>query len=130
MIRAVKGFGLTLAALAVLAVPASAQDISGAWIFTLDSPEMGEMAVEFVFEQDGSEVTGTADMPMPEIEYAEIVEGSVEDGILFFILAIGAQGQGIDVEMEAEIDGDEMVGEAYVAEMGMATPFTAKRKEG
>ncbi len=31
------------------------------------------------------------------------------------------------VEVEAEVDGDEMVGEAYIPDMGQIAPFTAKR---
>ena len=121
--------GVVVMALA-LAVPASAQDsVAGVWIFTMDGPQ-GQMDVEFTFAQDGSEVTGTVDMPVPEIEETELSDGLYEDGILSFLMHVGAQGQWFTLELEAEVDGDEMVGEAYMAEMGQAMPFTAKRSDG
>jgi hypothetical protein len=88
------------------------------------------MEMEFVFEQDGTEVTGTASMPaMPEVEGLELSDGVFEDGVLFFLMHASVQGQWYTVEVEADVDGDEMVGEAYMAEMG-ASAFTGKRKPG
>ena len=128
MLRIARGLALSLATVALLALPATAQDsVAGTWIFTVASPEMGEMDLEFIFEQDGTEVTGTVDIPMPEIEDSELSDGLYEDGILSFLIHVGAQGQWFTVEMEAEVDGNEMIGEAYLAEMGQAMPFTAKR---
>ena len=125
----VRTLGVVVMALA-FAVPASAQDsVAGVWIFTMDGPQ-GQMDVEFTFAQDGSEVTGTVDMPVPEIEETELSDGLYEDGILSFLMHVGAQGQWFTLELEAEVDGDEMVGEAYMAEMGQAMPFTAKRSDG
>jgi hypothetical protein len=122
---------VALAVVAITTVPASAQDsVDGKWTFTMASPQ-GQMDVEFVFKQDGTTVTGTVDMPaMPEIEGTEVSDGLFEDGILSFLLHVSAQGQWFTVEIEAEVDGDEMVGEAFMAEMGQATPFTGKRAEG
>ena len=118
----------TLVALA--SVPANAQDsVAGKWIFNMTGPQ-GDMAVEFIFEQSGSEVTGAVTLEVPEIEGTELSDGLYEDSILSFLMHVSAQGQWFSVEMEAEVDGDEMVGEAYMAEMGQAMPFTAKRAKG
>jgi hypothetical protein len=130
MIRTAKSLGLTLALVAATAASAAAQEsVAGDWIFTMSSPQ-GMIDVEFVFEQDGSEITGTVNLAaIPEVENAMISEGIYEDGVLYFVMSVGVQGQWFDVEIEADVDGDEMVGEAYAAEMG-AAPFTAKRKAG
>ena len=128
MFRATHRLCLAFALVAALSLPVAAQDsVAGEWIFTMTAPQ-GMIDVEFAFEQNGSEVTGNAKLTdLPEIEGAMISEGILEDGVLFFVLSVSAQGQWYDVEIEADVDGDEMVGEAYMAEMG-AAPFTAKRK--
>jgi hypothetical protein len=121
---------LAFALVALASVPANAQDsVAGKWIFNMTGPQ-GDMAVEFIFEQSGSEVTGTVTLEVPEIEGTELSDGLYEDGLLSFLMHVSAQGQWFSVEMEAEVDGDEMVGEAYMAEMGQAMPFTAKRAKG
>ena len=114
-------------ALALIAMPASAQDISGKWIATLSSPDVGEVVFNFDFEQNGNELSGTATTPMAEIESLEISDGLVEDGLISFLLHVSAQGMMMTAEVEGEMDGEEMIGEVYVAEMGSAAPFTAKR---
>ena len=131
MLRTARNLGLSFALFALLAVPAAAQDsVAGDWVFTMAGPQ-GEIAVDFSFEQDGTEVTGTASLEaVPEVEAVEISDGVFEDGVLFFLLHASVQGQWFTVEMEADVEGDEMVGDAYMAEMGEAAPFTAKRKEG
>jgi hypothetical protein len=130
MYRTAKSLCLALALIAATAVSAAAQDsVAGDWIFTMTTPQ-GMMDIGFTFEQNGSEVTGTVDLSaIPEVEGAMISDGVFEDDILFFVLSVGSQGQWFDVEIEADVDDDEMVGEAYMAEMG-AAPFTAKRKAG
>ena len=52
-----------------------------------------------------------------------------EDGVLSFLMHVSMEGQWFTVEMEADVDGDEMAGEAYVPEMGAGMPFTAKRHD-
>lgn len=131
MIRAVRTFALALALAALASAPAAAQDsVAGKWIVTMNSPEMGQMSMAFEFEQNGTEVTGKADLSsIPEVESSEISDGLYEDQILSFLLHVSAQGQWMTAEIEADVDGDEMVGEVYMAEMGQAAPFTAKRAD-
>jgi len=131
MRRVAGSLSLILMAVALVAAPVAAQDsVAGKWVFNMASPQ-GQMDVEFTFAQSGAEVTGTVELPaMPEIEGTEVSDGLYEDGILSFLLHVSMQGQWFTVEVEAEVDGDEMVGEAYMAEMGESTPFTAKRAEG
>jgi hypothetical protein len=131
MLRSARLFLPAFLALVLCALPVSAQDgVSGKWVVTLNSPEMGQINMEFDLQQTGSEVTGSASLPIPEIEGTHLTDGLFEDGVLSFLLHVGMQGQWYAVEVEADVDGDEMVGEAYMAEMGMVTPFTGKRATG
>lgn len=123
---------LQLAALglALVTVPVAAQDsVAGSWIFTVASPDgAGTMEVPFVFEQNGTAVTGRVDLSViPEVDGAQIAEGELVDGVLFFLLHVSAQGQVLTAEVEADVDGDEMEGEVYIPDMGQVSPFTAKR---
>lgn len=121
----------TLLTLMLFAVPASAQDgAAGRWTVTLSAAGMGEMTMELDLQQDGSKVTGTASLPIPEIEGTRLTDGLFEDGVLSFVLHVGVQGQWHAVEVEADVDGDAMIGEVYMAEMGVVTPFTGKRASG
>jgi hypothetical protein len=124
-----RSFALALALLVLAAIPAAAQDsVTGKWLITSTSPEMGSMEMIYELQQDGTTVTGTADLSaIPEIDAVEIDEGLYEDKILSFLLHVSMQGQWFTAEVEADVDGDEMVGETYVDEMGMAMPFTGKR---
>lgn len=127
MFRFARGFSLFLTLLAVTALPAAAQDsVAGNWVFSVDSPQ-GRIEMTIVFAQTGNIVTGAAELDM--VEATEISDGLYEDGVLSFLLHLGVNGQWITVEVEAKVDGDGMVGEAYVPEMG-ASPFTAKRSSG
>lgn len=131
MPRLVRNIALILALAVFAAAPASAQDsVAGKWVFTMTSPEIGTIEVPFEFTQEGTTVTGTLKFPMPEVEGAEMSDGLYEDGIFSFLMHVGVQGQWFTVEMEADVDGDEMVGDAYMAEMGQSMPFTAKRADG
>jgi hypothetical protein len=129
MQRTARGLGLLLTMLVLTALPAAAQDsIAGTWLMTMSSPEVGTVESEFVFEQSGSEVTGTAELQL--VDDVEISDGVYEDGVLSFLMHVSMEGQWFTVEMEADVDGDEMTGEAYVPEMGAGMPFTAKRQDG
>ena len=128
MIRVARTLSLALVLAALASAPAAAQDsVAGKWEITSNS-EMGELTYTVTLEQDGTEVTGSADLAgIPEIETAELSDGLYEDRILSILMHVSAQGQWFTAEIEADVDGDEMVGEVYLAEMGMAMPFTAKR---
>ena len=125
MLRIVKSACLSLALLGLLAASALAQDVSGTWLFDLDTPE-GAMQMQIVFQQDGTAVTGEAQFDM--VEDTEISDGVFEDGVLWFMLHVGVGAEWISAEVEAEVDGDDMTGVTY-SEFGTVT-FTGKRSEG
>ena len=130
-IQNARSFALALALLVLAAIPAAAQDtVTGKWVITSTSPEMGSIEMIFELQQDGTTVTGTADLSaIPEIDAVELDEGLYEDKILSFLLHVSMQGQWFTAEVEGDVDGDDIVGETYIDEMGMATPFTGKRVE-
>ncbi len=126
MLRVTRTFGLILALAALAALPAAAQDsVAGKWILTSQSPETGSISSEFVFEQNGTEVTGTASIDI--VEAAEISDGLYEDNVLSFLLHVSIEGQYFTAEVEADVDGDEMTGEFYVPDMGQGIPFSGRR---
>ena len=51
MLRSAKGALIALTALALIAVPASAQDnVAGNWTLTVSSPDMGDVGFEVVLD--------------------------------------------------------------------------------
>ena len=121
---------LALVAVALGAAPVSAQEsVAGSWIFTVASPDgAGTLEVPIHLEQDGTAVTGRVDLSViPEVEGAQIAEGELVDGVLFFLLHVSAGGQVLTAEVEGDVDGDEIEGEIYLPDMGQVSPFSAKR---
>lgn len=129
--RSMSALPLALLALTLLSAPALAQDnVAGTWIFTVESPDgsAGTMDIPFVFEQDGTAVSGTVDLSViPQVQGARIADGEFVDGVLFFLLHVSAEGAVLTAEVEADVDGDEMEGEVYLPDMGQVSLFTAKR---
>ncbi len=116
----------SLALLAVVAMPISAQDITGKWVFSVVSPQ-GPLSIDVTFAQTGTSVSGEADFYMTDD--IQISDGVLEDGVLFFLLHVGIEDQWITAEVEGEVEDDRIVGQIYLAEMGSSS-FTAKRAEG
>lgn len=126
--RVLRASAFALAAMVAFAASASAQSVAGTWNVVVQSPEQGNIEMQFVLEQDGSEVTGTAvSSSMPELGSMTISDGLFEDGVISMLMLISVEGQSMTVEIEGDVDGDEMVGESYVVELGAAAPFTATR---
>lgn len=129
MLRVARGLTIAVAAFGFFTAPALAQEsVAGRWLFSIDSPDAGMIEVPFTFQQDGTVVTGTVDLSViAQVQATEITDGVFQDGVLSFLLHVGAEGEWITVEVEADVDGDEMEGEAYIADMAQISPFTAKR---
>jgi hypothetical protein len=132
MLRTARTFAASLALLALIAAPSAAQDsVAGDWVMSMSDPNMGDMEVLVSLEQNGEEVSGSVSMPaMPEVEGMRLSDGEYIDGVIFFLIHASMQGQVMTVEVEADVDGDEMVGEVYVPDAGQAIPFTGKRSAG
>jgi hypothetical protein len=124
--RIARTFSLVMGLTLLAAVPAAAQSVSGTWVFSVNSPD-GPVQMEVQLEQDGDEVKGDVQMDMADS--AEISDGKLEDNVLTFLLHVGIQGETFSVEMTATVDGDDMTGQAFLADMG-SMPFTATKAGG
>lgn len=131
--------GLVLAAL--VASPVLAQDMSGSWEITSQTPR-GEQTMTLVVEQSGSELTGTVTMarmgrpgggggggdtagrgPME----VEISDGTVSDGDFSFTLTLGRGGRSISQTFTGRFEGGEMSGMITGGPRGGERPFTGVR---
>lgn len=108
---------------------AAQEGVEGRWIFSIESPDSaGMIQIPFVFEQDGTTVTGRPDVSiLPQVQTAEISEGTFRDGVLSFRLRVGAGEEWVTIQVEAEVDGDTMTGEARIAGFDQVSTFTAER---
>lgn len=121
---------LAAAGLSAAPAPAAGQEgVAGRWIFSIESPDSaGMIQIPFVFEQDGTTVTGRPDVSIiPQVQTAEISEGTFQDGVLSFQLRVGAGEEWVTIQVEAEVDGDTMTGEARIPGFDQTSTFTAER---
>ena len=124
-----------IAATFALAAPASAQDVSGMWEISWETPR-GAQTVVFTFVQDGAALNGSAEMTMGrpgggggQSRTVEITDGKVEDGDISFGLALGGGERSFTMSFAGSVDGDEMKG-TVTNPRGGGNPFTGKRTEG
>jgi len=122
-----------LAATFAFAASASAQDVSGTWEISWETPR-GAQTVNFTFAQDGSALTGSAEMTMGrpgggggQSRTVEISDGTVEDGHISFSLALGGGQRSFTMSFAGTVDGDAMKG-TVTNPRGGENPFTGKRK--
>ena len=123
-----------LAATFSLAAPAAAQDVSGMWEISWETPR-GAQTVSFTFAQDGLALTGSAEMTMGrpgggggQTRIVEIADGKVEDGDISFSLVMGGGQRSFTMSFDGAVDGDEMKG-TVTNPRGGGNPFTGKRKQ-
>jgi hypothetical protein len=117
---------IALASVAMRAqAPAPKLDITGAWIFTVDTGTVGTPTV--TFKQDGEKLTGHySSETLGEADFTGTLQGA-ELNITF---TANIQGMDVPVAYKGTVSSNnEMKGTIDVAG-GMATgTFTAKRKE-
>lgn len=105
-----------------LSVVASAADLTGTWVLTVDSPQ-GTSNPTMVLQQDGNKVTGTYQGSFGSAE----LTGTV-DGDSFTLNAdMSMQGQDFTLTYSGTQNGDSMTGEVELAGLGGAG-FTGKRE--
>jgi len=125
--RRVSVVAAAAAALALLvpATRAAAQEpsVAGIWELSWDSPR-GAQTVTVAFEQDGAEVTGTAQMRMGEVP---VKDGSLKGDQLTFVLEFARGDRTFSQSFAATVKGDTMEGK--ITTPRGENPFTGKRKE-
>jgi hypothetical protein len=90
--------------ISILAVVASAADITGTWKADLETPQ-GTVQVNYTFKQDGGTLTGT--WQAAQSPTVEITEGKVTGDKVSFVVKIGPNGE-MTFAHEGTIKGDEI----------------------
>lgn len=112
--RRVLTLSFALGFLALLAVPISAQDVTGTWILSVDLGAAGGGDATFVLEQEGTAITGTYSGSLGDgIE----VEGTAEDGNV--TLTFGSQAG--EIIYTGTVEGDTMMGTCIYGQLGDGT---------
>ncbi len=100
-----------LAVLVPVAVPASAQDITGTWVLSVDPGTAGGGDATFVFAQEGSAITGTYSGALgDDIEFT----GTLEDGE--FRLTLDSQAG--EIIFYGTVEGNTMEGDCIYGQLG------------
>ena len=100
-----------LAVLALVAVPASAQDITGTWFLSVDLGPAGGGDATFVFEQEGTTLTGTYSGTLgDDVE----LTGAIEDGELRFTF----DSQAGEIIFYGTVEGNTMEGDCIYGQLG------------
>lgn len=97
--------------LALVAVPVSAQDVSGTWVLEVDLGPAGGGPATFVFEQEGIDLTGTYSGTLGDNIQ---LSGTVEDGEIEFSF----ESQAGEIIYIGTVDGDTMEGDAIYGQVG------------
>lgn len=122
MIRHLTKSAAMVALLALLAVPAAAQEMTGAWEIEFEGPP-GLLQVPIEFAQEGSDLTGSADMAGA----AQRVTGTYADGDLAFVIHMDFNGNQFQLAFQGEVDGDAVSGSVTLPQGSGEAPFTGKR---
>ena len=102
--RRVRTLSFALGFLALVAVPVSGQDVTGTWVLSVDLGAGGAGDATFVFEQEGTAITGTYSGAFgTDVE----VSGTVEDGEIMFTFQADQVGE---ISYNGTIEGDTMMG--------------------
>ena len=111
--------------LAVAVLPARAQkvDISGEWLFTVETG-MGSGSPNITFKQDGEKLTGTYSGQLGNTSFTGTVVGTTVE----FSFTTEAQGQSIDVAYKGTVDGKSMKGTVNMAGGQLNGTFTGTKK--
>ena len=100
-----------LAVLALVAVPASAQEIAGTWVLSVDLGVGGGGDATFVFEQEGTTLTGTYSGTLGDnVE----LTGTVEDGEIRFTF----ESQAGEIIFYGTVEGNTMEGDCIYGQLG------------
>lgn len=127
MRRTFAPLALLAAAFLVASSPAAAQEITGTWELSWETPQ-GARTTTFTFAQSGMEVTGTALMGRGDmVREVPIQNGMLHGDQLTFTLTLGMGERSMSQTFAATLKGDTMEGK--VTTMRGEMPFTGARKK-
>jgi hypothetical protein len=113
-------------ALALLALPAAAADVTGKWTTTFDT-QVGPQKYTFDLKAEGEKLTGKAAFErMGQAGEAELVDGNVVGDEVSFAETMDAMGQTVRIEYKGKVKGDEIAFTRNVGEFATET-FVATR---
>lgn len=127
MRRSTALLALFAAAFLVASSPASAQEVTGTWEISWETPQ-GARTTTFTFTQSGMEVTGTALMGRGDmVREVAIQNGMLHGDQLTFTLTLGMGERSMSQTFAATVKGDTMEGK--LTTMAGEMPFTGARKK-
>jgi hypothetical protein len=113
-------------ALALLALPAAAADVTGKWTTTFDT-QVGPQKYTFDLKAEGEKLTGKAAFErMGQAGEAELVDGNVVGDEVSFAETMDAMGQTVRIEYKGKVKGDEIAFTRKVGEIA-TEQFVATR---
>ncbi len=131
MTRLLTRLGVFAVAMALIALPAAAQDVdvAGEWELSFQDPQGGgPVSLHLVLEQEGTTVTGTVQLSaVPE---ARMSNGMVDGSTLSFGLEVLFDGVWYTLGVGGAVDGDSVTGYIELPEGAGSIPFTGARAEG
>lgn len=112
--RRVRTLSFALGLLALVAVPVSGQDVTGSWVLSVDLGPAGGGDATFVFQQDGTVITGTYSGALGDgIE----LKGTAEGGKV--TLTFGSQAG--EIIFSGTVEGTTMKGTCIYGQLGDGT---------
>lgn len=125
----------TVALFAVIAAPAAAQNLTGAWQVESQT-QRGTQNITLDLAQDGSELTGTVTISLggrrggggggTGAQTFDIDEGSVDGDAFSFAYTLSFNGNEVTFSASGTFDGDDMEG-VFQGGRGGGRPFTGVR---
>src|ERR1041384_1943443 len=120
---------ITLLTLAVASLTALAADITGNWKAQFET-QRGLQKYTFALKQDGTNVTGKANVEMTDQKReAELKEGKVDGDTVTFVEPLKIQDNEIKITYTGKISGNEIKFTRKVGDFG-SSEATAKREGG
>ncbi|HXM45721.1 MAG TPA: hypothetical protein VN924_31080 [Bryobacteraceae bacterium] len=113
-----------LCLMVLVAVAASAADISGNWKGTAETPN-GTVERTFVFNVDGHKLTGETTSNM--FGKSTIEDGKVDGDDVSFSVTVNIQGTAGKVNYRGKVEGDTIKFQIEVQAIGQTLEMTAKR---
>jgi hypothetical protein len=116
------GLGALLATAALFAQTASAADVTGTWIMTVETGA-GSGSPTFVLVQKGEALSGSYKGQLGEAQ----VTGTVKGDDVTIEYKVEAQGQSLAVKYSGKTDGKKMSGKVSLGQLGDGT-FTGSKQ--